>query len=460
MQQSVNKILTAKEKRFALRQKIAQKNKISLSFTLNIAGFPKSNKIITTFFNLILSELKIFLLANRIILDKKNEINITDDAGNFYLTSINNPDISEKKIKQISENFETIHQLGRLLDIDIADNQANPVSSGKEKKCYYCGKFPAIVCMRNQNHTYTELRKFIFDKIENYLNLQKKDLIAKKLSSIALKSLLYEVSLTPKPGLVDFNNSGSHSDMNYFTFLDSSSALSPFFRELVLAGCNFSESSFSKALPIIRNIGLQMETEMFEATNKINTQKGLIFLLGINLFASGYYFYRNKILDINKYREIIKNICKNITITELEKAENNKTHGEVCFQKYGKLAAGARLEAENGFPSVFDYSLKVLEQNFSDENLLNKEKINIALQKTLVKLMSINNDTNILYRKNFEILTELQILSKDCFNSNDFENKYLKIIKFCKENNISPGGSADLLAITIYVYFIKNQLLI
>ncbi len=460
MQSSVNNILMAKDNRFILRQEVATKNKISLSFTLNIAGYPKSNTIIAFFFNEILSELKIFLLANRIILDKKNEINITDEAGNFYLTAIQNSDISETKIKQISEKFESNHKLGRLLDIDITDCQANPVSSGKEKICYYCGQFPAIVCMRNKNHSYTELREFIFNEIENYLSMKKKYEIVKKLSSIALKSLLYEVSLTPKPGLVDFNNSGSHSDMNYFTFLNSSAALAPFFRELVLAGYNFSDLDFSTALPIIRNIGLQMEAEMFEATNKINTQKGLIFLLGLNLFASGYYFSKDKVFDIKKYRGIIKNICKNITKNELKNSQNIKTHGEICFQKYGLLAAGARYEVENGFPTVFDFSLKTLEKNFLNINLLNKEKINIALTKTLVKLMANNNDTNILYRKDFEILKELQILSKECLNYDDFENNYSKIADFCRENNISPGGSADLLAITIYIYFIKNQLVI
>ncbi len=453
MKQSLDQILTAKENRFVLRQKIASENKTSLSFTLNIAGFPKSNELITTFFNTILSELKIFLLANRIIIIDKNEINIIDKAGNFYLTKINNKNISEKEIKIITENFETTHKLGRLIDIDITDNKGNPVSSGKEKNCYYCGKFPAIVCMRNKSHSYNELRNFIFNEIENYLSIKKKEKIIKKLSSIGLKALLYEVSLTPKPGLVDFNNSGSHSDMNYFTFLDSSSALAPFFRELVHKGYNFSNPELSHALPIIRNIGLQMEIEMFAATNKINTQKGLIFLLGINLFASGYYFSKDELFNIEKYREIIKDICKDITKIELKNIENPKTHGEICFQKYG--FAGARSEAEKGFPSVFESSLKILENNLPSIELASKEKISMALQKTLVKLISINNDTNILYRKNLKILKKLQSLSKDVLNCNDFENSYFKIADFCRENNISPGGSADLLAITVYIYFIK-----
>ncbi len=50
------------------------------------------------------------------------------------------------------------------------------------------------------------------------------------ISQLALKALLYEVSLSPKPGLVDRFDNGAHDDMSFMTFIDSMIALSPFFR--------------------------------------------------------------------------------------------------------------------------------------------------------------------------------------------------------------------------------------
>lgn len=45
----------------------------------------------------------------------------------------------------------------------------------------------------------------------------------------AVRALLYEVNTTPKPGLVDRRNSGSHTDMDSFTFMSSAASLYPYF---------------------------------------------------------------------------------------------------------------------------------------------------------------------------------------------------------------------------------------
>ena len=454
----LKQILKAKENRASTRKKITNTNKTAISFTLNIPGYPKTNKLVISFFNLIIEELTLFLNANRIFLTCDTEIKTIDKAGNFYLTSVNKNPFSEKEIKLFPEQFEENHKLGRFLDIDITGKSGNNISSGKEKLCFYCKKFPAIVCMRNKNHTYTELREFIFNEIKNYTELYRKNKIIKNLSSIALKSLLYEVSLTPKPGLVDFNNSGSHTDMDFFTFIDSTSAIAPYFKELITAGYNFSsQTDLTTALPIIRNIGLKMEKDMFRETNKVNTQKGLIFLIGINLFASGFYFCRNERFEMDKYRKIIKNICRNITSNELENNKKPVSHGEICYQKYGLIGAGARNEAENGFPTVFNFALPVLEENLANIEFASKNKFNLALQKTLIAIIAVNNDTNILFRTGLKTLKKIQSISKEILNCDNFKDKFSDIIDFCQKENISPGGSADLLAITVYVFFM-NQL--
>jgi len=449
----LNSILEAKENRADLRKKIAQQNFCSISFNLNVPGYPKTNHELTQFFEQVCEEINFWLMANRISFE--NQEYKIDDAGNFIIWKVTNKNFDAQELKFITEKFEEKHKLGRFLDLDVTNNLGQNVSSGKPKKCFFCQNFPAIVCMRERKHDFEEIRNFMFEEIKKYLNEIKKEKIIRKMSELAVKSLLYEVSFSPKPGLVDYNQNGSHSDMNYFTFLNSISALSPLFKQFSEIAFNF-DSDFENILPKIREIGLQMEQVMFKATNNVNTQKGLIFLLGLSIFASSRLFYENKIFTNQNFREIIRKICFNITKNELVSTNNlNKTHGEICYHKFGNLGAGARWEAENGFPTVFEYGLTVLEQFLEKKFFNNKDKINFALEKTLLSIISANNDSNILYRKNDIILNEFKQLAKNIL---DEKLEYSEIIKYCEHHNISPGGSADLLAVSIFIYFVKQEI--
>jgi len=451
--QILNKILEARENRAFLRKKIAQKGKISLSLSLNIPGYPKFDEKINSFFKIIISEIEIYLNANRVFL-KLFEKNI-DEAGNFVIYELINNNLSSLEIKNLTEKFEENHQAGRIIDVDITDSSGMNISSGKTKKCIVCN-LPAIICMKEQNHDYSELRNIIFEKINDYLSSVRKEKIINKITETAIKSLLYEVSLTPKPGLVDFEKNGSHSDMNFFTFLNSTAALSPYFRNLAEKGYTFL-SDFSEALPEIRKIGLQMEKSMFLATNNVNTQKGLIFLMGLSVFATAKLLSENDNFNYEDFQVIVKSICKNITHNELYNNSLNSTHGEKVFAEFGEKAGGARLEVELGFPTVFNYSLPVLEKYAKKSFFETKENTNIALQKTLISLISKNNDTNILYRKGKKTLENLKLLAQKVLSD---EIKYNELEYFCKNENISPGGSADLLAITVFLYFLRNEILL
>lgn len=452
MNLALKKILQAKENRAFLKNDLLINKTIILSFTLNIPGFPKSNPTINVFFTYVLNELKAYLLANRINIDLKSENNFIDDAGNYYLAQIKNCKKSASQIKLLTEIFEKQHKLGRLIDVDITDKNGNYISSKKLKACFYCNEKPAIICMHEKSHSYKELRNFIFKKINSYIIIEKNKNLAQKLSSIALKSILYEVSLSPKPGLVDFLSSGAHKDMNYYTFLNSSSALAPFFLEFAKKGFLFNEE-LSQALPIIRVIGLNAENAMFKATKKINTQKGIIFLMGISLFASAYTIKKNTIFNLDYFKNTVKEICLNLVHNELSDSNLEVTHGELSYKKFGIKGAGARYEAEQGFPTIINNSLQVLENNFNENLFLEKEKINYALKKTLLKIISVNNDSNILFRKGIKTLEILKEKAKIAFKD---DKKYKELCEFCLNENISPGGSADLLAVTIFIYFVKE----
>jgi len=446
----LKQILTARENRNQLRINIAKRDLVSISLTLNIPGFPKSNELYHTFFEVIKKEIQIFYKARSVEL--KEEYNINDIAGDFFIASVLSKSVSSHHLKKISEKFELEHKLGRFIDIDIFDINGNPISSERIKECFFCLSYSAIDCMRSNRHSYEELREYQKIKIKEYLECRTSINICRELSSLALRSILYEVSLTPKPGLVDFNSSGVHKDMNYFTFLNSSSSISQYFFKIAMLGYRF-KNDFSEALPVIRENGLQMENDMYISTNNVNTQKGIIFLLSVALFASAYIIANNDFFNITNFSQISKKIGKAL-ISELDKPCSVKTHGQICFEKYGKdLGGGARYEVANGFKTTINSGYLLLSKVFPEN--LNFIQIQQVLQKVLFSIIANNNDTNVLYRSNLEILKELKQIACISLNSKKYDEK--KLLEFCKEKNISPGGSADLLAVSIFLYFVNKK---
>jgi len=363
-------------------------------------------------------------------------------AGDFYLVPFSMGHSSLPEVKKICEEFEENHSLGRFVDVDLNDEQGNTVSSGKSKLCFFCYEKPAIECRRENVHSVEELRLLMFSEMAVFLGKQRKEQIIKKLSSLAEQAILAEISLTPKPGLVDQLSSGSHSDMNYQTFVDSTAAISRWFGELVREGFAFQNDDLTQALPRLRNIGLQMEADMFEATGNVNTQKGIIFLMGLSLFACGKLFSKNDHFQPDEFRNIIRNVCNDMVKNEMiNSTASGKSHGEKIFMKYG--FGGARGEAESGLATVFDFGMPQLirTQQLNDE----------ALFKCLLAIAANNNDTNILFRSNLEVLSTFKQLCRAALEDISTEN-YSEIIDYCKHQNISPGGSADLLAVTIFVW--------
>ena len=434
--------MEALDHRAILKGQIAKRGLPSLSLTLNIPGFPKSNSSVQAFFGYCLIDFRYFLKANLINILEEEAFSGTDAAGDFYIVPCSPDAGTLHEIKQYCETFEQNHPLGRFIDADLNDQEGNSVSSGKLKICFFCLERVAIECRRENAHDSEEVRSFMFSKMDLYCKDRHENKVVDKLSSIALRAILSEISLTPKPGLVDKLSNGSHTDMNYQTFLDSTTAIYPWFQELVREGFKFSNPDLTKALPILRNIGLRMESAMFVATGNINTQKGIIFLMGLSLFACGKLFGKNDRFNSEQFRDILRGICKDLVTHEFKGVnKGTKSHGNDIFLKYGY--SGARGEAESGFETVFRFGLPHLieTQQLNDSDLI----------KCFLAIASKNNDTNILYRSNPGILSDFQKLCNKSLEDFNAQN-YRAVIEFCKINNISPGGAADLLAVTIFVW--------
>lgn len=426
---------------------IAGKNLPCLSFSLNIPGYPKSNSTVKDFFKFCLTDLKRHLKSHTIEISMADAVEICDAAGDFFLAPFGKSHLNILEVKEIFEEFEERHPLGRFLDVDLNDEQGHTVSSGKSKMCFYCKIQPAIECRRSNAHDPEQVRAYMFGEMAEFYRMHKEMQISKKLTTLAIRAILLEISLTPKPGLVDKFSSGSHSDMDYQTFINSSAAISVWFEELVRAGLNFQQDDLSKALPVIRKIGLKMEEAMFQETGNVNTQKGIIFLLGLSLFATGKLYKEGSLLDVEKFRSVVKNICKDLVANELGRGGTNQgSHGETVFSKYG--CSGARGEAESGFETVFEKGLPMLSglEELNDQSLIN----------CFLSIASSNTDTNIIYRCGPGVLSSFQQLCQNALKNFTSEN-YDAVLDFCRTRNISPGGSADLLAVSIFLWLVMKM---
>lgn len=287
--------------------------------------------------------------------------------------------------------------------------------------------------------------------------MKDKERFAREIESIAVRSLLYEVSATPKPGLVDRNNCGAHKDMDIFTFIDSSSVLGETFCQCTLAGIEH-RYSIDTLLEAIRPIGVRGEEKMFSITNDVNTHKGLVFSLGILSACVGYIYQKNPEgpWAVDRICEQVQCMTKRLVDSELKSKEFHRplTYGEKLYVKYG--VTGIRGEVASGFRTVRDRGLPLFKRLMKEQ----KGSLNDRMVHVLINLMAYSEDSNILGRHDLQMLQRIQDRAKKVIELGGiYSEEGAKAIKefdqWCIKHWVSPGGSADLLAVTIMLYFIE-----
>ena len=275
---------------------------------------------------------------------------------------------------------------------------------------------------------------------------------------IALQAILWEVAATPKPGLVDRNNCGAHRDMCFGTFMDSTAALSGTFGACAKVGLNRAGRGCEVLLEAIRPIGLEAEQRMFAATGGVNTHKGLLFSLGILSAAAGYLFGADPStpLELGRLCRTAAVIAAGITSEELTPLHVNSadTHGEWQFIRHG--ITGARGEAESGFATVRRWALPVLREGMAEGRP--RERV---LVQTLLSLMAEVEDTNVLHRAGETGLKLVQgearkVIALGGAYHEDGIQAIEALDHLLIQENISPGGSADLLAVAAMLWLLEN----
>jgi len=272
------------------------------------------------------------------------------------------------------------------------------------------------------------------------------------LAKLARDALLEEVDTTPKPGLVDKNNNGSHTDMDRGTFYRSAEALFPYFELMEYTGKD-SRRMVGELFPLIRKIGIQAEKAMFKATGGVNTHKGILFSMGIVVTATSFCETHQEKLTIKSICDVVKEMCHDTLQAEFSTMEGN-THGEKLWRNMH--VKGIRGEVMEGFPSVREVALAHYHEG--------KNKCmprNQILVNTLLSLMTTVEDSNVLYRNGREGSDYVRAKAMEALvlggaytqEGTGFlawlDNDFI-------QRNIRPGGSADLLALTILLTAIEE----
>ena len=219
---------------------------------------------------------------------------------------------------------------------------------------------------------------------------------------LALEAMLLEANCAPAPGLVDRFNSGAHNDMDIYTFIKSSVALSSYMYNFAYMGY-MHKGALDTLLAFIRPLGIEAEAAMFKATKGVNTQKGLIFLMGILCAAAGYVYRKYNIIKSTLVFDAVKIMCQGLVAKELGKLPNDRklTSGERLYHQYG--IRGIRGELEDGLPIIKDIALpaykKAITLGATDDTLL---------IYTLLLIMTATEDTTIINRHNMETLARVQ----------------------------------------------------
>ncbi|UOE57859.1 triphosphoribosyl-dephospho-CoA synthase [Cytobacillus oceanisediminis] len=266
------------------------------------------------------------------------------------------------------------------------------------------------------------------------------------LGKLAVQSLIEEAELTPKPGLVDKKNSGSHRDMSLNTMIRSAIALEDTFREI--AETSFNRTPSQELREEIAMIGRRGEQDMFQATGGVNTHKGAIWALGLLVSSAA--------MDLGKSpgKEVAVQAGE-LALYEDRNLPADKTNGSRVKARFG--VDGARGEAEQGFPHIRQIALPVL-----DESRKRGLKENFCRLNVLVALMAELNDTCILHRGSAEALEFTKAHAKEIVLAGGVSaDKGWQLLEQLDQSlcsmNVSPGGSADLLAAAIFLDYLDQN---
>ena len=407
MKVRLEEMLAARDRRAGIQEEMLAggQGKCLACLTLNIAGDVKRTRMSRMLFDRGLSEME--KLGLRVI--EYREIDEKTGSEAFWLL-----DEEAESIKEVLERIEEDESIGaaRLFDFDVLTYEGTPqkLSRKSGRKCLLCDR-PAVECARSRRHGLDAVKKATDNKLREFC--------ADTLAAAAHDALIAELETTPKPGLVDMNNNGAHSDMDIETMRRSADALQPYFKDAALlgmCGCDMKQ---------LRARGIEADREMLDVTGGVNTHKGMVYSMGLLLAGMG------KVLSDKDEEDMI---------SPYERAMENAA--SLAKEDVAGRDFGATKEACEGFPNA-EYAAERL-RCYSKNN-----EIDDAAVFALIDSMARLEDTNIQRRGGDEGLAFVREEASRIAAMPEVDR-----LKAAKEldnemikKNLSPGGSADMLAL-------------
>ncbi|CDY74926.1 Triphosphoribosyl-dephospho-CoA synthetase [Caballeronia glathei] len=271
--------------------------------------------------------------------------------------------------------------------------------------------------------------------------------LAERLAGHVVASLIDEVTLAPKPGLVDIRSRGAHDDLDWALMCTSALALQPTFSELARAGI---ETRPMLALrERIGAIGRDGEARMLRATGGVNTHRGAIWALGLLVTAAA-----RDPSDLTPHG--VASRAGSIAQLPDRHAPVNTGHkGEQACLSYG--VSGARGEAQAGFPHVVGVALPELSRSRERGDSETAARLN-----ALLAIVARLDDTCVLARGGRSALDETQRAAERVLEQGGAASlagrRHLKALdRRLVELHVSPGGAADLLAAALFLDRLRDE---
>lgn len=440
-------VLEAREARVRRQDALRERYGAAVvSFTMNIAGPVKDSPLIRRAFRAGIRQLECGLRAwNLEILHREEHLAA---AGCEALYPVSGP---AERVKRVCQSIEDGSRLGRLFDMDVISPAGEKLDrSGGERPCIVCGA-AGRGCASRRVHSVSELQNATQSIITGHFSRSDQEMV----SRLVTQALLDEVCVTPKPGLVDRANSGSHRDMDIFTFTASAAALWPYWGKCVKIGQETAGEMAEVAFRALRREGQGAERAMFDAAGGVNTHKGAVFTLGLLCGAVGRLWKAGApCRDAGRILDVCAELARSAfeeDFAEIRAKKIPRTAGERIYQKEG--ITGIRGEAARGLPSVREIALPVLRKALDAGKSRND-----AGAIALLHLTAQVEDTNMIARGGMETARAAQTACAGLLEKNPLPDAE-EIAELDREfirRNLSPGGCADLLAAAFFLLSWEN----
>jgi triphosphoribosyl-dephospho-CoA synthase len=267
---------------------------------------------------------------------------------------------------------------------------------------------------------------------------------ATRLASLAVRALIEEVELTPKPALVDRHGPGAHTDLSLMLMKCSAHCLRPSFELMALA--SFRQIPNQTLREDLGAIGRWAEQSMLLTTGGANTHRGAIWALGLLVSAAA--------MGANS-PDAMAYTARQLACLPDWRAPRQQSNGSRVIQRYH--VSGARGEAQAGFPDVITIGLPILHRSRQEGSSETQARLD-----ALLAIMASLDDTCLLHRGGFAALNTAQTGAAAVFVAGGTATVQgwellQRLDRDLLALKASPGGSADLLAATLFLDFIASS---